>query len=304
MKKRFSVGLFRKHYINAVDGVSFKLNRGETLALVGESGCGKTVVGWSILRLIEPTSGKIFFNDSDILGMESKDLRKIKKRMQIIFQDADSSLDPRMKVGDLISEPFKVNDIPYEYEDVLDLMKQVDLNEELLDRYPHELSGGQRQRIGVARAIALKPELIIADEPASSLDFSVQAQILHLLKKIQLESNVGYLFISHNLNIVKLMADRVAVMNLGKIFETGSTSDIFDRAEHPYTKALLSALPAIGKAKRAGIVLKGEMPSQSSIPKGCRFHTRCPNKMEICEIEEPIMTEIHNGHYASCHIIS
>ena len=262
------------------------------------------MVGWSILRLIEPTSGEIFFNDSDILDMKSKDLRKIKKRMQIIFQDADSSLDPRMKVGDLISEPFKVNDIPYEYEDVLDLMKQVDLNEELLERYPHELSGGQRQRIGVARAIALKPELIIADEPASSLDFSVQAQILYLLKKIQIESNVGYIFISHNLNIVKLMADRVAVMNLGKIFEIGSTSDIFDRSEHPYTKALLSALPAIGKAKRTGILLKGEMPSQSSIPKGCRFHTRCPNKMEICEIEEPIMTETHNGHYASCHIIS
>jgi len=286
-----------------VDGVSFVLNRGETLALVGESGCGKTVVGWSVLRLIEPTGGKIFFNGINILNLNSNEFNKIKKGMQIIFQDADSSLDPRMSLRDLISEPFRANGIYFDRMTILDLMERVDLNEELLERYPHELSGGQRQRIGVARAIALNPSLIVADEPASSLDFSVQAQVLHLLKKIQLDSGVGFLFISHNLNLVRLMAHRIAVMNLGRIVETGPARDIFDRPGHPYTKALLSAMPSIGGPRMdKKIILKGEMPSLGAIPKGCVFHTRCPIKERRCEVEEPKMVEINRGHWVCCHL--
>lgn len=286
-----------------MDGVSFVLNRGETLALVGESGCGKTVVGWSVLRLIEPTGGKIFFNGINILNLNSNEFNKIKKGMQIIFQDADSSLDPRMSLRDLISEPFRANGIYFDRMTILDLMERVDLNEELLERYPHELSGGQRQRIGVARAIALNPSLIVADEPASSLDFSVQAQVLHLLKKIQLDSGVGFLFISHNLNLVRLMAHRIAVMNLGRIVETGPARDIFDRPGHPYTKALLSAMPSIGGARRENrVILNGEMPIPGAIFKGCVFHTRCPIKERRCEVEEPKMSEIHPGHFVSCHL--
>jgi peptide/nickel transport system ATP-binding protein len=286
-----------------VDGVSLRLDKGETLAIVGESGCGKTVVGWSILRLIEPTSGEILFKGLNIMNLRGKRYGELKRKMQIIFQNADSSLDPRMSVRNLITEPFRANRIFFNEDTIRELMEKVDLNEELLERYPHELSGGQRQRIGVARAIALKPELIVADEPASSLDFSVQAQILYLLKKIQRDYGVSYLFISHNLNIVRMMADRIAVMNMGKIVEMGRTEDIFERSAHPYTQALLSAIPAIGSDRRKRIILKGEMPSQSEIPKGCRFHTRCPLKKRICETTIPTTTEISSGHCVSCHLV-
>lgn len=303
LKKYFSVGLFRRQYVKAIDGVSFTINKGETLGLVGESGCGKTIVGWCALRLIEPTGGEVCFKGKNILNLKEGELRKLRKNMQIIFQDADASMDPRMTTYDLISEPLKVHKINEERRRVSELMVMVDLSEELINRYPHELSGGQRQRIGIARAMALNPEFLVADEPASSLDFSVQAQILDLLKNLQKESELGYLFISHNLNVMRLMADRIIVMYLGKFVEIGETKDIFNGAIHPYTKALLSAVPIPDPmVKKKRIILESEIPNPIDIPSGCRFHTRCPYRERICEIEEPMMIEIGDGHHVACHL--
>jgi len=303
LKKHFTSGLFRKSYVKAVDGVSFEIGEGETFALVGESGCGKSTVGRCILRLIEPTSGEVYFNSENILGSNGN-LRELRRKMQIIFQDGDGSLNPRMRVFDLLTEPLRVHRLinGQSREKAAGLMKLVNLTPDLLGRYPHELSGGQRQRIGIARAMSLNPEFVVADEPAASLDLSVQAQMLELMKRLQAEFGISYLFISHNLNVVKLMADRVAVMYLGKLVEVGDAEKIFNGSAHPYTQALLSAVPTTDpSARRKRIVLKGEIPTPLNPPSGCRFHPRCPEAMGICSEIEPRLQEIGTGHSVACH---
>ncbi len=302
LKKYFASGIVRKSVVKAVDGISFGIARGETLALVGESGCGKSTVGRCVLRLIEPTSGHIYYKGNDILGLKGMP-GELRKSMQIIFQDADGSMNPRMRVYDLLLEPLKVHGLANgrNMEKVLELMEMVNLTPDLLSRYPHELSGGQRQRIGIARAMALSPRFIVADEPAASLDLSVQAQMLELMKKFQAEYGIGYLYISHNLRIVRIMADKVAVMYLGKLVETGTKGDIFERAKHPYTQALLSAIPVIDpKARKKRILLEGDIPSPMNPPAGCRFHTRCPYRERKCALEEPALAG--DGHKVACHL--
>ena len=302
LKKYYSSGVFQKSVVRAVDGISFKIGAGETFALVGESGCGKTTVGRCVLRLTEPTGGRVFFDGEDILGRKALD-RDMRKRMQIIFQDADGSLNPRMRVYDLILEPFRVHGLVKGdgYGQVCELMETVNLTPDLLSRYPHELSGGQRQRIGIARAVALSPRFIVADEPAASLDLSVQAQMLELMKKLQKDGGISYLYISHNLRIVRIMADRIGVMYLGKLVETGTKEDIFSRAAHPYTRALLSAIPSVDPAARKKrILLEGDLPGPIDMPSGCRFHPRCPYREEKCKAEEPTLKG--NGHQVACHL--
>lgn len=302
LKKYFGSGIFKKSWIKAVDGVSFEICSKETFALVGESGCGKSTVGRCTLNLIRPTAGHVYFKDMDISSMNEVS-RDIRKRIQVIFQDADGTLNPRMKVFDLMLEPFRVHGLSNGHgkEMVNELIEMVNLTPDLLGRYPHELSGGQRQRIGIARAMALNPEFIVADEPAASLDLSVQAQILDLMRKFQAEHGIGYLYISHNLKIVKLMADKVAVMYLGKLVEVGRTNDVFNCAKHPYTQALISAIPILDPcAGRKRILLKGDIPSPLNPPAGCRFHTRCPYRMKRCMIEEPAL--VGDKHMVACHL--
>jgi len=306
LKKRFSSGMFRKSYVKAVDGISFEIARGETFALVGESGCGKSTVGRCVLHLIEPTSGEIYFKGVNISGLKGG-IRRLRKKMQIIFQDADGSLNPRMRVFDLILEPLRVHRLlnGNEREKAFQLMELVSLTPDILERCPHELSGGQRQRVGIARAIALSPEFIVADEPAASLDLSVQAQMLDLMKRLQAELGIAYLFISHNLRVVKLMADKVAVMYLGKLVEVGDAGKIFYGSAHPYTQALLSAVSTTdSSAGRKRIVLEGEIPSPLNPPPGCRFHTRCPKAGKICSVVKPVLCEIEDRHLVACHFAS
>ncbi|MBW2079204.1 MAG: ATP-binding cassette domain-containing protein [Deltaproteobacteria bacterium] len=306
LKKHFSSGIFRKSYVKAVDGVSFEIGKGETFALVGESGCGKSTVGRCLLHLIEPTSGEVYFKGIGIAGLKGN-LRGLRRKMQIMFQDADGSLNPRMRVFELLVEPLRVHGLlnGRGMAEALRLLELVNLTPDLLGRYPHELSGGQRQRIGVARAMTLNPEFVVADEPAASLDLSVQAQILDLMKRLQEEFGVGYLFISHSLNIVRLMADRVAVMYLGKFVEVGDTRKIFNRAAHPYTQALLSAVPTTNpSARQKRIVLEGEIPSPLNPPSGCRFHPRCLYAQNLCEMEEPRLGEAESNHFVACHLIN
>ena len=289
----------------AVDDVSFTLKAGETLGIVGESGCGKTTMGRAILKLHQPTGGQIIFNGQDITNYTSAQMREIRKEMQIIFQDPYSSLPPRSTVGGILSEPVEVHKIvPKDQvkDYVLNLMDKCGLRDYYYERYPHEFSGGQRQRICIARALSVNPKLVICDEPVSALDVSIQAQIINLLKKLQRELNLAYVFISHDLSVVKFISDKIGVMYLGAMMEFGSKDAIFSNPLHPYTQALFSAIPYPDPdVKMDRIVLKGDIPSPADPPKGCRFHTRCPYAKEICKQMTPEYKEYEEGHFAACH---
>ena len=306
LKKTFTGKVTRE--LVAVDDVSFKLKSGETLGIVGESGCGKTTTGRAILKLHEPTGGQIIFNGEDITHFDSKQMRAIRKDMQIIFQDPYSSLPPRDTVGGILSEPVEVHGIvpKAQVKDyVLELMDKCGLRDYYFERYPHEFSGGQRQRICIARALSVNPKLVICDEPVSALDVSIQAQIINLLKKLQREMNLAYVFISHDLSVVKFISDKILVMYLGAVMEFGSKEDIFKNPLHPYTKALFSAVPnpdPTAKAER--IKLEGDIPSPANPPKGCRFHTRCPYATEKCKHVTPEYAEYEPGHFAACHLLN
>lgn len=298
----------KKNVVQAVSNVSFNIYEGETLSLVGESGCGKSTLGRLLLNLIEPTSGNVLFEGIDISKLNSKGMREIRKKMQIIFQDPYASLNPRMNVYKIISEPLithKVYSSNHETQErVKELMDKVGIRREFINRYPHQFSGGQRQRIGIARALALNPKLIICDEPVSALDVSIQSQILNLLYDLQDEFNLTYLFISHDLSVVRYISDRVCVMFLGKICEIGKTEDLYEKPLHPYTKFLIDAVPKPDPKlrKEDKEMLKGEIPSPVNPPSGCRFHTRCPYAQEICEKEEPEM-KTYGDRMAACHFI-
>lgn len=305
LKKYFQSGVFRKKAVRAVDGVSFSIPDRSTFGLVGESGCGKTTVGRLILRLAEPTAGEVFFNGVDLSRLSRRRMRAYRPKMQIIFQDPESSLNPRMRVSDIIAEPMRYHhtmpagEIPGA---VKKLMDDVGLQDEHLNRYPHELSGGQNQRVVFARVLSLKPEFIVADEPTSALDVSVQAQILALLKKLQAEYGFSCLFISHDMNLVKMFTDNVGVMYLGRIVEQGPTARIFESPMHPYTRALLSSVPVPDPRQRMSrVVLEGDIPSPAAPPSGCPFHTRCRQSMDVCLRDYPDVRRLA-GHQYACHI--
>ena len=290
--------------VKAVDDVSFIVHKGETLGLVGESGCGKTTVGRSMLRLIEPTSGSVRFEGKDVLALKGNELKAVRRDMQIIFQDPYASLDPRVPIGESIMEGLHIHRIgsPKERVDImLETLKKVGLEDYHARRYPHEFSGGQRQRIGIARALALRPSFIICDEPVSALDVSIQSQVLNILRDLQKEFGLTYLFIAHNLSVVEHVSDRVAVMYLGKMVELTTRDELYRNPMHPYTKALMSAIPIPNpRLKRQRIVLKGDVPSPLNPPRGCRFHPRCPVAIEKCSQEEPEFLELTPGHWVAC----
>lgn len=290
--------------IKAVDGVSFNIDRGECFGLVGESGCGKSTLGRAILRLTDVTAGEVYFQGIDLLALSTRELKYLRRKMQFIFQDPDSSLDPRFAVYKLLAEPLRVQGEGKAKIEarVYELMEMVNLGKELLCRYPHELSGGQRQRIGIARAMALNPEFLVADEPAASLDLSVQAQILSLMKTLQKDYSLGILFISHQLKIIRIMTQRLAVMYLGRFVEVGRTKEIFSRPLHPYTKALLAAEPDPKRElKKRKSLLKGEIPDPAFLPAGCRFYPRCPYFEPQCAEVEPVLVDAGGGHRVACH---
>ena len=293
--------------VKAVDGVSFSIRRGETLGLVGESGCGKTTTGRCILQLEKPTSGRVIFEGRDLTAFSETELRKVRRRIQVIFQDPYSSLNPRMTIGQIITEPLAVHGIVPDRARratrVRELLGHSGLLPAMANRYPHELSGGQRQRVGVARALAMEPSLIICDEPVSALDVSIQAQIINLLEELQSELGLTYLFIAHDLSVVRHISDRVAVMYLGKIAEITDRTSLYEAPRHPYTQALLSAVPIpdpVVEAGRQQIVLRGEVPSPLNPPSGCVFHPRCPIAIDECRHEVPALREVSSGHWAAC----
>ncbi len=291
--------------VRAVDGVSFDIARGETLGLVGESGCGKTTTGRAVLRLIEPTAGRVEFEGKNIMEFSPKAMRAVRRQMQIIFQDPFGSLNPRMSVGQIIQEPLVIHGVGNRTQRearVKELLDVVGLASYHVQRFPHEFSGGQRQRVGIARALALNPKLIVADEPVSALDVSIQSQILNLLEDLQKEFDLTYLFIAHGLNVIRHISDRVGVMYLGVMVELGSAAEIYQKPLHPYTEALFSAIPVPNpELKRSRIVLQGDLPSPVHPPSGCRFHTRCPIAQDRCRREVPVWKESFPGHFVACH---
>jgi oligopeptide transport system ATP-binding protein len=292
--------------VRAVDDISFDVYRGETLSLVGESGCGKTTAGRTILQLYPPTSGKVFFGDVELTSLKGENLRRMRRKMQMIFQDPYSSLNPRMSIGQILGEPLEQHGIAWgqqKNEMVKDLLVRVGMHPYFIDRYPHECSGGQRQRVGIARALALRPEIIVCDEPISALDVSVQAQVVNLLKALQKEMGLTYLFIAHDLSMVRHISNRVGVMYLGRIVELSDRNNVYQNPQHPYTRALLSAVPVPdprAEAQRKRIILSGELPSPANPPPGCPFHTRCNKAIEACSKQVPAWREIHPGHWVAC----
>ena len=296
--------------VRAVDDVSFEIHRGETLGLVGESGCGKSTTGRTIIQLYRPTSGKVYYQDRELTDLKGGDLRHLRRNMQIIFQDPYASLDPRMTVGNIIAEPLEIHGIgkskKERRERVKELLRQVGLNPYFINRYPHEFSGGQRQRIGVARALALEPEFIVCDEPISALDVSIQAQVVNLLEELQEELGLTYLFIAHDLSMVRHISDRTAVMYLGKLVELAEREELYNNPLHPYTQALLSAVPIpdpVAERNRQRVILEGDVPSPANPPPGCNFHPRCPIVQDICKQVEPEWREVIPDHWVACHLV-
>ncbi|KPL78844.1 hypothetical protein ADN00_06400 [Ornatilinea apprima] len=311
LKKYFPVNqtnLFstQKQFVKAVDDISFAIQSGETMGFVGESGCGKSTVGRTILRLIEPTEGQVLFEGQDILKLPPNDLREMRKEMQIIFQDPYASLDPRKTVKEIVGEAFHIHKIGSSKEiesQVKELLLLVGMGPDQINRYPHEFSGGQRQRIGIARALALHPKFVVCDEPVSALDVSIQAQVVNLMKDLQQKLGLTYLFISHDLRIVKHICDRISVMYLGALVEIADKADLYKNPLHPYTQALLSAIPTTNpNAKRQRIILEGDVPSPMNPPSGCRFHTRCPEAQEICKLKAPELRDLDTNHMVACHM--
>lgn len=311
--KEFPVkkGFFNKQTgaIHAVNNISFDIFKGETLGLVGESGCGKSTAGRCLLGLIPATSGSISFNGTEITSADTRTIKKLRQKMQIIFQNPYSSLNPRMRIKETLREPFAVHKTMSEKEAdkrITELLDMVGLGESVLKRYPHEFSGGQRQRIGIARALALNPEFIVADEPVSALDISIQAQIINLMKQLKKELGLTYLFISHDLSVIRYICDRVAVMYLGEIVEIAKAEELFSTPKHPYTQALLSSAPGFDPRNKASEknILQGDLPSPENPPQGCKFHTRCPHAMKICYNESPERAKISETHFADCHLLN
>lgn len=301
-------GLFRRTqgYVKAVDDISFSIVAGETLGLVGESGCGKSTLGRSILQLIKPTAGEVFYKGKDISNLSFRSMRPIRRQMQMIFQDPYASLNARMTVRNILMEPFAIHGLYSQkerQERVAWLLEEVGLNKVLADRYPHEFSGGQRQRIGIARALTLEPEVIIADEPVSALDVSVQAQVLNLMQDLQEKYNLTYIFIAHDLSVIKHLCTRVGVMYLGRLVEMADKKNLYSSPRHPYTQALLSAVPVPDpEARREQIIISGDVPNPQNPPPGCAFHTRCNQAMKVCETVRPQLRHVATGHYTACHL--